>query len=125
MFVKKLSECKEFISGDGVILREIIHPEKQKIQVSYSLAHAVLKHGQESYSHFLKTAELYYIIEGCGIMYVNDEMMQVEQGYTVYIPPNAIQHIKNTGKSDLVFLCIVDPPWKKEDEVIIEERKNA
>jgi mannose-6-phosphate isomerase-like protein (cupin superfamily) len=38
----------------------------------------------------------------------------------VYIPPFSKQSIKNTGKSDLSFLCIVDPAWTQQDEIILE-----
>jgi mannose-6-phosphate isomerase-like protein (cupin superfamily) len=37
----------------------------------------------------------------------------------IYIPPNSIQRIKNTGMNDLIFLCIVDPAWKSEDEELV------
>jgi mannose-6-phosphate isomerase-like protein (cupin superfamily) len=31
----------------------------------------------------------------------------------------AKQYIQNTGRKNLVFICIVDPAWKIEDEEII------
>ncbi len=53
-------------------------------------------------------------------MHINDESEAVYPGQTIYIPPNAKQCISNTGESDLIFLCIVDPAWKDEDEVLEE-----
>jgi len=38
----------------------------------------------------------------------------------IYIPPNSVQRIKNIGPNDLIFLCIVDPAWKPEDEELVE-----
>ena len=58
-------------------------------------------------------------LEGEGIMFIDNDSQKVYPGQTIYIPPNAKQRIKNTGKSDLKFLCIVDPAWKKEDEEIV------
>ncbi len=58
-------------------------------------------------------------------MHIDDENMAVEKGCAVYIPPNAHQHIKNTGDTELVFICIVNPPWKAEDETIVDEVKYA
>jgi mannose-6-phosphate isomerase-like protein (cupin superfamily) len=43
----------------------------------------------------------------------------VGPGDTVYIPPGAGQQITNTGRSDLVFLAIVDPAWRAEDEELL------
>jgi len=38
--------------------------------------------------------------------------------FLIYIVPWSKQHIKNTGKTALEFLCIVDPEWKEKDEEI-------
>ncbi|TET15192.1 MAG: cupin domain-containing protein, partial [Candidatus Thorarchaeota archaeon] len=43
----------------------------------------------------------------------------VGPGDTIYVPPNAIQYIENTGDTNLVFLCIVYPSWRAEDEELI------
>jgi mannose-6-phosphate isomerase-like protein (cupin superfamily) len=53
-------------------------------------------------------------------MYIDDEIQQVEPGDAVYIPPNAKQFIRNSGVEPLVFICIVDPAWRKEDETVYE-----
>ena len=42
----------------------------------------------------------------------------VEPGDTVYIPPHARQFIRSCGSESLVFICIVDPAWRKEDETV-------
>ncbi len=118
MFIRKLEDCREFASGDSAVLREPLHPAKDNLAIRYSLAHAKVKPGHSTRPHRLKTSEVYYILEGKGIMYIDDESNPVRVGCTVYIPPKATQYIKNTGKSDLKFLCIVDPAWKIEDEEV-------
>lgn len=118
MFVRHLKDCEEFTAGDGSILRELLHPDKADLSIRYSLAHAVIKSGQTSIPHRLKTSEVYYILEGEGVMQINDEVEQVRDGHAIYIPPGSTQFIKNTGIRDLIFICIVDPAWKKEDELI-------
>ena len=120
MFIRDLNDCEAFIAGDNVILREILHPDKADVELRYSLAHAVVKPGQTSYQHRLRTSEVYYILEGEGIMYIDEESEKVKKGNMIYIPPDANQCIRNTGVSDLVFLCIVDPAWQKEDETVLE-----
>ncbi len=49
-------------------------------------------------------------------MHIDEESLEVGPDCAVYIPPQAMQYIENTGNSDLKFLCIVDPAWRKEDE---------
>ncbi len=119
MFIRELHECEEFVAGDNCLLREILHPEKQDLALRYSLAHAIVKPGDTTWAHRLIDSEVYYIIEGEGIMHINSEDAPVRPGSTVYIPPRAIQSITNSGKSDLKFICIVDPAWRKEDEEIV------
>jgi len=114
-----LQNCEEIIAGDNSILCEVLHPKNEKLQIRYSLAHAIVKPGETSLAHKLKTSEVYYILEGEGIMYIENESEKVHSGQAVYIPPNAKQYIKNTGNSDLKFLCIVDPAWRPEDEKVI------
>jgi mannose-6-phosphate isomerase-like protein (cupin superfamily) len=118
MLVQKLNDCDEFIAGDNTRLREMLHPDKQAIALRYSLAHATLPVGQTSQSHSLKTSEVYYILSGRGEMHIEDEIQVVEPGDTVYIPPNARQFIRSCGSESLVFICIVDPAWRKEDETV-------
>ncbi len=119
MFIKKLTECPEFIAGDKTILRETLHPAKADLSITYSLAHAILKPKGKSQPHSLKTSEVYYILQGSGKMHINDEAALVGADDTVYIPPHSIQYIENIGKTDLKFLCIVDPAWKIEDEEVL------
>jgi mannose-6-phosphate isomerase-like protein (cupin superfamily) len=118
MLIRKLHQCEEFVAGDGTLLRELLHPDKQSLELRYSLAHAIVPMGQISIPHALTTSEVYYILSGVGEMHINDETRFVEPGDAVYIPPNARQFIQNTGTEPLVFICIVDPAWRKADETV-------
>ncbi len=120
MFVKKLLDCPEFIAGDNTILRELLHPDKHPLELRYSFAHATLPVGKTSQPHSLKTSEVYYILTGKGEMHIDEEIQIVEPGDAVYIPPNAKQFIHSCGSEPLVFICIVDPAWRKEDETVYE-----
>ena len=113
-------DCQEFLAGDATHLREILHPDKMDIALRYSLAHAVVKPGETSFKHALKTSEIYIILEGKGRMVIDNEAQEVSKGHVVYIPPNAVQCIENIGTGDLIFYCIVDPAWREEDEIVFE-----
>ena len=107
MLIQKLNNCPEFVAGDGTLLRELLHPDKQAIALRYSLAHAIVPVGQTSVSHSLSNTEVYYILSGVGEMHINDESQAVEPGDAIYIPPNAKQFIYNSGTEPLVFICMV------------------
>jgi mannose-6-phosphate isomerase-like protein (cupin superfamily) len=119
MLVRNLTDCIEFTAGDNCILREIFHPDKEQLSLGYSLAHAVVKPGDTTWLHRLKTSEVYFILEGEGIMHIDGKSSPVKEGCTIYIPPMAAQNITNSGTIDLKFICIVDPAWKKEDEEVL------
>src|SRR5659263_40747 len=115
MFIRDLKDCEEFTAGDNSILRELLHPDKEDLAIQYSLAHAILKPGETSRAHKLKTSEVYYILEGEGLMHINDEIQWVHGGHAIYIPPDSMQFFQHTGKKHVIVLCIVDPAWGKED----------
>jgi len=116
--IKRLRECGEFVSGDGCRLRELLNANTENSAFRYSLAYAVVSAGQKTAPHRIRTSEVYYILEGQGLMHIEAETAEVKAGDAVDIPPRSLQYIENTGLDDLIFLCIVDPAWRKEDEEI-------
>jgi len=119
VLIKKLRDAKEITAGDRTRLRELLHPARDAAAVRYSLAVAWIAPGQRSQAHRLKTAEVYYLVGGCGVMHVGAEAAEVTTGDAVYIPPGSVQWLENTGKEEIEFLCIVDPAWRPEDEEIL------
>ena len=121
MIVRDIRGCEEIESIDKAILRELLHPLRDKIRIRYSVAHARVRSGEETLLHRLRnSSEVYYILEGRGEMYIDGETQEVSPGQIIYIPPNSVQRIRNIGESDLVFLCIVDPAWREENEELVE-----
>ena len=118
MLIRHLQDCEMFIAGDNTQLRELLHPDKQSLDLRYSLAHAVVPVGQTSIDHALTTSEVYYILSGQGEMRIDEDVQAVGPGDAIYIPPNARQFIHNTGQEPLVFICIVDPAWQAENETV-------
>ncbi|MBU1726940.1 MAG: cupin domain-containing protein [Candidatus Omnitrophica bacterium] len=116
MLVRKLKECQEFVAEDTALLRELLNPLKEKLELGYSFAVARVTSGNKTAVHALTYSEVYYIIKGSGVMHVGDEAQTVEPDTIIYIPPHAKQFIENTGKTELEFICIVDPAWRPECE---------
>ncbi|MBN2324385.1 MAG: cupin domain-containing protein [Spirochaetes bacterium] len=118
MVIKDLDACEEFTAADRTRIRELLSPYKETLSIRYSLVHATLRSGETSLPHRLAASEVYYILDGCGTMHIDDETAPVSAHDTVYIPPKSVQFIENTGNGDLLFLCIVDPAWRAEDEEV-------
>jgi len=117
MYIKDRTKCEEIIAGDRTALREILNPHREPdLACRYSLAEARVAPGQSTLPHKLKMSEVYYILEGEAEMRIGDDRQNVGPGQAIYIPPHSTQSIKNTGRRELVFLCLVDPAWRAEDE---------
>lgn len=122
MIIKDIRGCEYSRVMDETFLCELLHPDKddKNINMDLSIAHAILGINESSLPHKLKTSvEIYYILEGKGIMHIDNEAEEVQQGQIIYIPANSTQYIENIGNEKLKFLCIVSPMWKEEDEKLV------
>jgi mannose-6-phosphate isomerase-like protein (cupin superfamily) len=120
MIISRFDDQEEIIAADGVTLRELLSPAASPgLEMRYSLAHAKLAPGPTSFLHVMKTSEVYYILAGAGLMRIDEEEAEVYPGDSIYIPPGSKQQITSTGDVELVFLAIVDPAWRPEDEIIL------
>ncbi|HSV30584.1 MAG TPA: cupin domain-containing protein [Atribacteraceae bacterium] len=117
--IKDLAHCPEIVAADATFLYELLHPERDRIDIRYSLARASLPVGQSSLPHRLQTSEVYYILAGRGLMTIAGESNPIQAHQAIYVPPGAIQFLANIGDEPLVFLCIVDPAWQPEDEEVL------
>ena len=102
------------------MLRELLHPAKQPVQLGYSLAHGRLAPGCRSKWHKLVSSEVYYFIAGQGRFSIESETQPVEGGSVVYVSPGENQSLENIGTTDIEFLCLVNPAWRSEDEQVAE-----
>ena len=121
MIIQDIANCTHERVIDRSLLSELLHPDKVTgaKELECSIAHAIIPPGESTLPHLLKrSTELYYILKGVGEMHIENESAPVSEGQCILIPPQARQWIRNTGKDDLVFLCIVSPKWQVNDEVL-------
>ena len=119
MIIRSLANTAGFKAGDSSFLQELLRPSEETPDIRYSLARAEVGPGRSTLPHRLQTAEVYYVLEGRGLMHVGQETAEVAAGQAVYIPPGAVQFIENKAAGRLVFLCIVDPAWTPADEEVL------
>ncbi len=121
MLIRDIRNCEYYRALDDSILCELLHPVKESLpEMPFSIAHAIVEPGKSTKPHRLRTSvEVYYILDGEGRMFINDELAYVHQGQAIYIPPHSVQYIQNTGNIDLRILCIVHPAWRLADEEVL------
>lgn len=121
MFKKSLSEIDSFIAGDKTIIKEFVHPKNDAVDLNYSLAHCIVEIGKASEPHILtNSSELYVILSGEGEIFINEESEILRGGDAALVPAGATQWIRNVSDEPLVFYVIVSPPWKIEQEVVLD-----
>ena len=118
MDVFNINDVPAFITKDGSEIRELLAYRNSCIR-RQSLAEARLPAGGVTTPHrHLKTEEIYYILEGEGLMQIDMEARPVGPGDAIAIPPGALHQISNTGKELLKFLCCCAPGYEHEDTVL-------
>ncbi len=118
--IVKLIDREPFKANDLTVLREILHPNNNNIDLPYSLAYAFLEKDETSLLHSLIGSEVYFIIKGIGQIILGGDQYDIEKGDCIYVAPNTPQKVKNIGDSRLEFICIVSPPWSEKEEEIME-----
>ena len=103
-----------FEAKDGSEIRELLRSKSERMSLAEATVH------KETKLHFHKTSdEIYYILEGRGVMEIEGERREVSEGDAVFIPSKK-KHRIYSGKNEKVrFLCICAPPYSDEDTVMV------
>ena len=116
MNIKNIEKIEAFSGQEGTKIKKIFSPDNTSNVIRYSIAHCTINPGKTSKPHTMKTSEIYFILEGMGILHIGEEQSEVKMNDSIFVPPNSRQFLENIGETDLTALCIVDPAWRQEDE---------
>ncbi|MEE8388351.1 MAG: cupin domain-containing protein [Acidiferrobacterales bacterium] len=115
-------DSKAYVTKDGSVIRELMHPNQHGNRLQ-SLAEATVLAGAKTKLHqHQKTEELYHIVAGEGWMTLGDKHFRVTQGDTVCIEPGTPHRIENRGQEELKILCCCTPPYDRDDTELLGER---
>ncbi|MEO0452840.1 MAG: cupin domain-containing protein [Verrucomicrobiota bacterium] len=121
MDIIQRDEVESFTTADGSTIRELMAHRNASIQ-NQSLAEATVSPGQSTQPHYHpKSEEIYYILQGKGIMTIESEQREVLPGDAIAILPGKKHRIENHGTVLLVFLCACSPAYEHEDTILLKE----
>jgi mannose-6-phosphate isomerase-like protein (cupin superfamily) len=121
MNIVNRNDVKAFITKDQSEIREILSYRNSTIK-KQSLAEARVIPGQTTDEHYhIQTEEIYYILQGKGIMEIDGKKQDVKAFDGIAIPSGARHRITNIGDDDLIFLCCCVPAYENDDTVVIEK----
>ena len=115
MEVRARERAEPFVTKDGSTIRELLGLPTSALVRNQSLAEATLAPGQSTERHYHRESEeIYFLLEGGGLMEVEGETREVVPGDAVLIPPGA-QHTLRAGPEGARLLCCCAPPYRHED----------
>ena len=118
MDVQNIDRVSAFTTKDGSEIRELLAYRNSCIR-NQTLADARLPvSAATAPHHHVKTEEIYYILQGQGLMRVGEETREVGVGDAIAIPPGAVHQITNSGSETLNFLCCCAPGYEHDDTVL-------
>ncbi|HEY8459407.1 MAG TPA: cupin domain-containing protein [Blastocatellia bacterium] len=115
MIIVSRRDAKAIRTPHGSEIRPLIDRTTSPIN-QCSLAEEILPPGATVMPHHHEVIEeIYYIIEGEGVMKMDGEEREVREGDAIYIPRFARHALTNTGAEPMKILLICGPAFFYED----------
>jgi mannose-6-phosphate isomerase-like protein (cupin superfamily) len=115
MPIIRSDQVEPFEDEDGEVIREVAAPSNSALQ-RLSVAEIVVKAGQKTSAHHHdRIEEVYCILRGTGVMYLQGQSQPVGPGDTVIILPGTVHELHNTGAEDMGMIVVCSPPFSVED----------
>ncbi len=115
MTVLNLNAQPPFTTKDGSTIRSLLDRTNAPVQLQ-SLAEATLPpHGSTQRHYHQISEELYFLLEGTGLMEIDGTTREVGPGDAILIPPGAWHQITADSGRSLRFLCCCAPPYDHSD----------
>lgn len=116
--IRNYENLKSYTTKDKSEIIEIFHPNNSEIK-NQSLALAVVAPQKHTELHCHKNSEeVYFVLEGEGIIYLDGTEVKTEKNNAILIKPGLKHNIKNTGNKELKFLCISNPAYNHDDALL-------
>ncbi len=113
MEIRNRAQQVPFTTKDGSTIRSLLDLSNAPV-VQQSLAEASLPAGAATERHYHRASEeLYFLLEGTGIMEMDGVKKAVIPGDAILIPAGAWHQIRAT--SGMRFLCCCAPPYAHSD----------
>jgi len=97
-----------YIAHGGAVACMLL--DNRVLQGILFFAHAVLKPDKEIESHIDPYEEVYYLLQGQGVMTVGDEQQKVAAGDAIWLPYGIPHSLENDGDEDCIILVAAGMP---------------
>jgi mannose-6-phosphate isomerase-like protein (cupin superfamily) len=120
MLIVNRRDSKVLHTPHGSEIRPLVDRTTSSV-TQCSLAEELLPPGASVTPHHHEVLEeIYYVLEGAGVMTIGDERREVAAGDAVYIPKHCRHTLTNTGAQMMRILLVCGPAFYFEDHRIEE-----
>lgn len=115
MEIRSRDAAEPFTTVDGSTIRSLLDLSVAPVR-NHSLAEATIEAGRGTTRHHHRVAEeIYYLIEGRGVMELDGMVREVAAGDAILIPAGAWHQITASADGHIRLLCSCSPPYSHED----------
>lgn len=105
---------------DGSLIQELVRPEIQGAR-NLSVALATVAGGQSTLAHIHGLSEeVYYVLEGAGVLYLDAVAREIGPGEAHLIPAGVEHKVVAVGPGHLRILCLCAPAYQHDDTTLTE-----
>lgn len=123
MQIVTISDCPDYVAPDNAVAKEFMSPRVSGLK-NLSIAEITIPAGVSVEKHYHKESEeIYHVVSGSGIMFLDDEESELSPGQAVSIKVGQWHSIRNDKKSPLVMIVTCAPAWSAEDQFFEESSK--
>ena len=112
MIIRNLNDpevlATTYVAHRGAVARMIM--TSHFLQSMEFLAYAMLPSGKAIEEHVDEVEEIYFILNGGGIMKVGDEEREVKEGDAIWLPAGKPHALTNTQENMMVILVVAAYP---------------
>jgi len=105
---RNLVECEILEREGNTKVSELFNPDdfERKPDLECSISYSTLGVGGSIASYLVETPGAHYVLEGKGVLYLNDIPVELLPGQLVYVPAGSFQTVYNTGNTSLLLLSV-------------------
>ena len=117
--IRNRDNVEAYVTKDRSTIRELYHPDSSPVK-GVSVAEAEVAGGMETDAHVHRESqEIYYILEGAGIMRLGERVLKVKKGDAILILPGTMHNIKADQVTGIRLLCVCSPSYSHGDTELL------
>ena len=105
----QIKHANHNVGGDIIKANAVYTLRDNKTLKNLVLSQTILHVNQNTNGHYHEgQEEVYFFVQGTGMMIVDEEKFRVAAGDVILIPDGAFHRVINDGEMNLLFNCVFD-----------------